>query len=252
MLDIVAHLKIDESKPERTAYLLATLRSYLFFRSHFKLYLNLESPSPALLQAVQQAVKRLKYNALISTTPAVAHYGDVYSALLALGENPFVLNMLEDHFIMLNDAEAFAGLLQKMHTMKVDVCKSSFFKVERNSINSMMPGFAVDNRATTICMSPQLFASYQRHYGSRYYIGVNFITTRDFALRFWNRKLGPRPHEYEIANYAKEWEHIAMVSPVELHASIDDNHGEPATCLLERQDAKWISVMRDVDMFAKS
>ena len=87
------------------------------------------------------------------------------------------------------------------------------------------------------------FNQYQKYYGSRYYLGTNFITTLWFANKFWNRKFNSnRPHEWEIAKFSKEFEHIAMIPEIEIMASICDSHGEIGTSLLERKEHKFWNI----------
>ena len=87
---------------------------------------------------------------------------------------------------------------------------------------------------------------YQKYYGSRYYIGVNFITTLSFANIFWNRmhtfKNLTRPHEWEISKYDANLECITMIPNIEIQCAIDDNHGEKGTCLLERKEDKFWNI----------
>lgn len=91
--------------------------------------------------------------------------------------------------------------------------------------------------------SMENYTDYQKYYKSRYYIGVNFITTRKFAERFWNRDCGPRPHEYEVCFYDKEWLHNVMIPSFELMAAVDDPHGEDGSHLLARREDKWVRAL---------
>jgi hypothetical protein len=164
-------------------------------------------------------------------------YGEKYIEVLNYSDTPYILNFMEDHFCVLDDKRIMEKLLWNMREYKADVCRSTFFQIELNSIKTIKPLYEDD-----ICFiyrnTEENFNEYKKYYGSRYYIGCNFITTRDFALRFWGRP-GQRPHDYEIKDYSKEWGHTIMIPKVEILAPIDDDHGEDGSCLLKRNEPKF-------------
>lgn len=240
MLDIIGNIKIDESKPERINYFLACLKSWKFFKDHCKFYINLEDPSTELLNSIHEIIQKYNYDFDINTTSvqSAPAYGTTYMQLLNKSDNPFVLNFIEDQFMLLDDADIMLSILETMKHHNVDVLKSSFLKVEQNSQNTLQQVTDTDF-GKVFLMDERNHSEYGAHYGGRYLLGVNFITTREFALKFWDRDCGMRPHEYEISSYNEEWKHICMIPNIEILCAIDDDHGEPATCLLNRNEEKW-------------
>lgn len=245
MIDIVGNIKIDESRPERIAYLVASMRSLHFLKDHSKFVLNLTTPSEELYRIVTKELKPFK-NVFLSMSPAEKSYGEKYSILLRQCRQNFVLNFLEDHFTVVDHVEEMWHMIANMHGCGADIMKASFWPIEQNSsmdINLQRSPYQHEKIFKNTFENHQ---AYCKHYGSRFYIGVNFITTRAFALKFWNRHLGPRPHDYEIANHSPEWEHTCMVPYQEIQCAIDDDHGEPGTCLLKRQEPKWLRIYEEV------
>lgn len=237
MLDIVGNLKIDETKPERVDYFIACMKSWEFFREHCRFYLNFENASDDFLRLVKRAIEECKYDGFVSSVSEKV-YGKAYCELMDRGNNPFVLNFIEDHFTLIDDAETMSRILNTMKELKVDVLKTSFFQIEQNSRNTVK-GATTMEHGKVFRMNEENHKEYGKHYGSRFYLGVNFLTTRDFAYKFWNRNMGHRPHEYEIGVYSKEWEHTCMIPAMEIQCAVDDDHGEENTCLLKRNEEKW-------------
>ncbi len=164
-------------------------------------------------------------------------YGTVYCQLLEYCTDAFVLNLMEDHFCVMDSVEDMEDILNTMKAEKIDVLKATFHKIEQNSMDNI----AGINATGGLCFNNNEFnfRMYNVHYGKRYYIGCNFITTKSFAHKFWNRKLGQRPHGYEIVDYSFDWEHRVMIPAKEVLASIDDAHGEAGTDLLSRDNEKF-------------
>jgi hypothetical protein len=231
MIDIIGHIKIDESKPERIKMCIASLRSLAFLKGHMQIVLNLSDASERVLTLVWHELKALGNNNFLFTLDRDC-YGADYLQLMRFCQAPFIMNFIEDHFCVLQDKEIFLnGLLGEMNNWHVEICKASFFEIEQNSIKDV--GMFYSGYGQSFCNNESNFKKYQQHYGQRYYIGLNFITRRDFAQRFWNRKLGRRPHEYEVPHYDENFLHACMVPSMPILESIDDDHGEPNTCLLK-------------------
>lgn len=237
MLDIIGNIKIDESKPERVDYFIACLKSWEFFKEHCKVILNIEGASDELLRKVKRTFEECKFDGYVSSVNS-SKYGKVYCELIAMGENEFIHNFIEDHFALIDDAETMSRILNTMKELNVDVLKTSFFQIEQNSRNTVK-GATTMEHGKIFRMNAENHIEYGRHYGSRYFLGVNFLTTRDFAIKFWNRDIGHRPHEYEIDVYKPEWEHTCMIPSMEIQCAVDDDHGEPNTCLLKRNEEKF-------------
>lgn len=241
MISIVGNIKVDESKPERIKYLIACIRSYLFLKDKCNLILNLNGASIKLCRIVSDEL--IAFPDAYFTNIISGNYGQTYLHLLKNHTKyDYVINFMEDQFMVCDDRMEFFEILNRMNNFEVDVCKSSFHKVELNSIAGRTGAIFENNFSN--------FVLYKKYYGSRYFIGCNFITTKQFALDFWGRDIkSKRPHEYEIAKFDPEWVHRVMVPSVhELQAAIDDDHGEPNTCLLNRTDCeKWNKIWAEVN-----
>jgi len=242
MLDIIGHIKIDESKSERVKYFLSSLRSCYEYTKFCKIILSLDTPSETLWNTVLSELETSNCNFELHKNINLGSYGETYMNLLTKSVKPFILNFIEDHFCLINN-KIFYELLKNMEILNIDVCKSTFFQIEQNSAKHMH-FFKEDNYGKYYINNLKTHNEYQKFYGTRYYIGVNFITKREFALKFWNRKLGMRPHGYEVSSYEKEYEHNCMIPNIEIQSSIDDDHGESNTCLLNRNELKYINLIK--------
>jgi len=237
-LSIVGNIRLDSDKPERFVYLLCCIHSYSFLGKYAEIILNVENCTPE-----QQS--HIKYELQSMYVPFQLffvdgnNYGDAYMHLLSKAKYSFILNFFEDHFCVTNEQNLILGLLKTMEEKKIDVLKASFSKVENLSIRNISQkqysayGYYFLNNAAN-------FAEYCRHYKSRYYLGVNFITTKAFALKFWNRQFNSkRPHDWEIINYNADFEHVCMVPGMPVIESVDDDHGEEGTKLIGNSNFKF-------------
>ena len=233
MLSIVGNIKISE--PIRLKYLFATLKSYEFIKE-YQLLLNIDTDMETFFK-IDKFVREIGFTNF-ELSNLTGNYGEIYCELLDKVNSGYVINYIEDKFYILDSKDKIDDLIKYMESNRIDVCKDSFFKIEQNSSKELLGyydnkyGIFFENNRTNHNL-------YQKYYGNRYFIGVNFITTLQFAKRFWNRKINTiRPHEYEISKYNPDFNHICMISNFEIGASCDDNHGESATCLLERPNEK--------------
>lgn len=244
MLDIVGNIKIDESKPERVKMLIACIRSLYFLKdSGVAFYLNLDGASPELQVKVAENLEPFKERHLSTFS---GNYGEVYLKLIDKGDNPFILNFIEDHFCVLDDAEVMRELLREMYLNKCELMKASFFHVEQNS-SKYLNCFRYDNYGKWYLNDLPNFRLYSHFYSSRYYIGVNFITSRKFALRFWDRPISSnRPHDWEIAGYDRSLIHSVLIPKFEVLAAIDDCHGEEGSCLFKRNEPKFQKIWSEI------
>lgn len=228
MISIVGNIKITDHT--RLKYLYVTLKSYEFLiDAGAELILNIDTQFP-----LYSAYEKLPN---VTFTYDKGNYGKIYTGLLERVSNDYVLNFMEDQFMVMDSAYNLGWIIETMRQNKVDVCKASFFEVEQNSSHN----FTAHNQYGTIFYNTEHNHNrYQNFYGSRYYIGCNFLTTKEFALKFWSREFNSsRPHEWEIAKYSKEWEHIAMIPNIPIQASIDDDHGAEGSCLLKSDNPKF-------------
>ena len=258
MIDIIGFLKIDESKPERIDYLIACIRSYgfLFSQDIFAypatITIALDNPSDALSELVNKEVMNLGFKEDHANVITVTHnppksYGSTYSKLIRrFSKNEFIINFMEDQFMVIPTATMLNVVLQEMKKYKADVCKSTFFDIENNCLKYLNSN--TNSQKPAFLNSPEAFTLYQVPYTKRYWLGVNFITTRLFAEKFWGRDCGLRPHDYELEHYDENYLHTVLIPHVEIQAAIDDNHGEPNTCLLSRSNKKFYNIMQSINV----
>lgn len=230
MISIVGNIKITDHT--RLKYLYVTLKSYEFLiDAGAELILNIDTPFP--LYSAYEGLPNVTF------TYDKGNYGKIYTGLLEGVTNDYVLNFMEDQFMVMDDINDFSYILGTLSATKADVCKASFFEVEQSSSRGII--FNGVNEYGRIFLNNQTnHQAYQKFYGSRYYIGCNFLTTKEFAIKFWSREFNStRPHEWEIAKYSKEWEHICMIPNIPIQASIDDDHGAEGSCLLKSNNPKF-------------
>lgn len=235
LLDVVGNIKVNESDPERVKYLIACIRSFKFLQGHCRFVLNMEGANGGLMQRIDEELDGFDY---ILLSDSGTSYGDIYCSLLSMCESPFVLNFFEDHFCITDSIDTLTLLLRVMNNLNINVCKASFHQIEQISALNVFDK-EICLSGTYWNMDHNNYTAYCRAYGERYFLGVNFLTTRAFALRFWNRSLGPTPHTYELAKYDENWQHRVIVPAFEICAAIDDEHGQHNSHLLARKDKKF-------------
>jgi hypothetical protein len=224
---------VMELYPERLHYLLCTLHSFKFIKYQCEVFLNFEGCSPRVQQIIQHEFNEIGFQGGVSFITG-NYYGHMYTYLLEQCKNEYILNFMEDHFCVLKDPQDIFGLLKWMEITGADVLKASFFEIEQNSIKPFIQ-YKNANYGTVFNNSPENFKAYCRHYGKRYYIGVNFITTKAFAEKFWRREFeSSRPHEWEIVDYDPAFLHTVMVPNRPVLVAIDDDHGEQGTALVNK------------------
>jgi len=231
VISIVGNIKINDL--QRLKYLKTTLWSFELLKE-YQLLLNIDCDCITLDEITIEVEKIGFKNYQLRNESG--NYGEIYCKLLYLVKSDYVINFFEDHFLLLDDKKQLESILMDMKINKVDVCKSSFWQIEQNSKTTI---YKIQKENCIFINDLSNFNQYQKYYGSRYYLGTNFITTLWFANKFWNRKINTkRPHEFEVARFNKEFMHVAMIPDVEIFCSVEDNHGESSTCLLERPNEK--------------
>ena len=239
MISIVGNIKINDL--QRLKYLKATLWSFEILKE-YQLLLNIDCDCITLDEITVEVEKIGFKNYQLSNESG--NYGEIYCKILDLVSSDYVINFFEDHYLLLDDKNQLESILMDIKINKVDVCKSSFWQIEQNSKTTI---YKIKKENCIFINDLSNFNQYQKYYGSRYYLGTNFITTLWFAKRFWNRKFNSnRPHEWEISKFSKEFEHIAMIPDIEIMASIDDSHGEIGTSLLERKEDKFWNIYNNL------
>jgi len=239
VISIVGNIKINDL--QRLKYLKATLWSFEILKE-YQLLLNIDCDC-ITLDGITVEVEKIGFkNYQLSNESG--NYGEIYCKILDLVSSDYVINFFEDHYLLLDDKNQLESILMDMKINKVDVCKSSFWQIEQNSKTTI---YKIQKENCIFINDLSNFNQYQKYYGSRYYIGVNFITTLEFAKRFWNRKFNSnRPHEWEIAKFSKEFEYICMLPDIEIMCAIDDEHGEIGTSLLERKEYKFWNIYNNL------
>jgi hypothetical protein len=239
VISIVGNIKINDL--QRLKYLKATLWSFEILKE-YQLLLNIDCDCITLDEITVEVEKIGFKNYQLSNESG--NYGEIYCKILDLVSSDYVINFFEDHYLLLDDKNQLESILMDMKINKVDVCKSSFWQIEQNSKTTI---YKIQKENCIFINDLSNFNQYQKYYGSRYYIGVNFITTLEFAKRFWNRKFNSnRPHEWEIAKFSKEFEYICMLPDIEIMCAIDDEHGEIGTSLLERKEYKFWNIYNNL------
>ena len=239
MISIVGNIKINDL--QRLKYLKATLWSFEILKE-YQLLLNIDCDC-ITLDEITVEVEKIGFKKYQLSNES-GNYGEIYCKLLDLVNSDYVINFFEDAFLLLDDKKKLESILLDMKINKVDVCKCSFWRIEQNSKTTI---YKIQKENCIFINDLSNFNQYQKYYGSRYYIGVNFITTLEFAKRFWSRKFNSnRPHIWEISKFSKDFEHIAMIPDIEIMASIDDSHGEIGTSLLERKEDKFWNIYNNL------
>lgn len=239
MISIVGNIKINDL--QRLKYLKTTLWSFELLKE-YQLLLNIDCNCITLDEITVEVEKIGFKNYQLSNESG--NYGEIYCKLLYLVKSDYVINFFEDHFLLLDDKNQLESILMDMKINKVDVCKSSFWQIEQNSKTTI---YKIQKENCIFINDLSNFNQYQKYYGVRFYIGTNFITTLEFAKRFWNRKFNSnRPHEWEIAKFSKEFEYICMLPDIEIMCAIDDEHGEIGTSLLERKEYKFWNIYNNL------
>lgn len=250
MISIIGNIKIDFNNKLRVKGLIACLRSLKFLGDKAQIIINIEHGDPELMQLASDELDKVGAdNILCASDIALDHlsYGKIYMRLLQHAKYPFIMNFIEDHFCVLDDAEWLEDMLIDMTEHGIDVCKASFHQIEQTSVLNIW-GRDKTHWGQYWTMNEPRYADYCRAYGERYFLGVNFITTKEFALKFWNRDCGKTPHGYELARYDPAWEHTVMVPDREILAAVDDGHGEWGSNLLARQDKKFWEIYNSIEV----
>jgi dTDP-4-amino-4,6-dideoxygalactose transaminase len=236
-LDIIGYIKIDEDKPERIKNLMICIRGYTLLKRESRFILKLHTPSEWLYALVDRELQQAGWDYLLYRTTASdkVDYGKEYLLLLKQSKAKYILNFIEDHFLMMSEDDMRATLIC-MDKLSVDVLRSSFRHVELVSVAGVSDKIELSH-GFVFKANAHNYDQF-KHKWHRYFIGVNFITTHKFANKFWDRNdVFTRPHEYEITSYDIQWEHWCMVPKGEVLCSIDDDHGIAHSCLQHRKDA---------------
>lgn len=164
--------------------------------------------------------------------------------LVNIGESKsnYLMNFEEDHFCVCNEENKLNKLLEICDAYKVDVIKSSFCYIENVSAKNVT-GVTFENDLVKIFrMNYDNFMEFQKPYIERYYLGTNCIFQREYAKRFFSQKIAPKPHDYEIRSFFIDYEYMCAVPKFEILRAIDDDHGEPNTCMINNPTQQFLEL----------
>jgi len=232
----------------RLQYLFATLRSFLFFKNNLVVYLNVENLadiSQDNIDKLKNILKEFKYYELSGDKD---NFGTIYSKLLSKSETKYHMHFEEDHFCVLNEEKYLSELLGCMEEQSVEICKITFFEIEKARVHSISP---LQETAVGKIYEASLegFISVNRNVAS-YYLGTNCIFDKQFAERYWSnsrldnhKQTQHKPHPFELRSYTEEFKHTYMLPSQEILCAIDDDHGLTNSCLLNRDVEKFNDIL---------
>jgi hypothetical protein len=236
LLDIVGFIKIDINDKTRVKYLKASLESYAFLGDRVNKILLIDCQDVELFIELQKQFKDWIFSYYFPGS-----YGENYIKLLRGTKTNYILNFMEDHFMVCDDVQVIEGIVKEMMFYNVDVLKASFHTIELKSLFNGIHNYLLTAHGYVYINDEERFNQYQKYYKLRYYLGVNSIFSKDFALKFWGQNINSkRPHEYELAGFNLEFIHKVMIPQLEFQCSIDDDHGELGTCLMRGNEPKFL------------
>jgi hypothetical protein len=145
-------------------------------------------------------------------------------------DSDYFLNFEEDHFCVLQDKNTFDYIMQKAAEHSVDVIRTSFHQVEMEC-SKHVPAIYEDEFVKIIRFTAPNFEKFCIPF-KRFYLGTNCIFKAEYAKKFF-RRIGHRPHDYELRHYQSDMEYTCLIPKVEILRPIDDDHGAENTCCLK-------------------
>lgn len=239
MMQIIGNIKIESYK--RLRYMVASVISM----SGPPIWINVET-GPSMQRVIRKSIRMASPFALITFDNIP--YRNMMFKLIDGCQYKYLLNFEEDHFMNI-DLRLLDPLMRMAEKFNVDVIRASFNEIEQNSAEGV-ECIHEDGICKIFRMNPGNFNKFQKHYKKRYFLGTNCVFKQEFALRFYDRA-GNRPHDYELAEYDERFEHICMVPKIKMLSSIDDDHGEPNTCLESTPTVKFKQCMENANEIIK-
>lgn len=254
LLNIVGFIKVDEFLPERIVNLIACIRSFKPVKDYGTFTLCLDRPSEWLFHLVDQELASCEFDYELTRTfdtDPWMPYGTIYMKLLKNSRTDYVLNFIEDHFLVAS-ADTVFSMLSTMGQHECDIMKATFFEVEQKTVQVITTLKAEDTNGYYY-RCDQKTQQEIMHLWHRFFLGVNFITTLDFAKKFWDRgdyldDECVRPHWYEMSMFNSAFEHTVMVPKKEIMASIDDDHGVEGSCLQKRKVPVYMQIISSMEL----
>lgn len=145
-------------------------------------------------------------------------------------DSDYFLNFEEDHFCVLQDKNTFDYIMQKAAEHSVDVVRASFHHVEMECAKHA-PAIYEDEFVKIIRFTAPNFQKFCIPF-KRFYLGTNCIFKAEYAKKFF-RRIGERPHDYELRHYQSDMEYTCLIPKVEILRPIDDDHGVENSCCLK-------------------
>ena len=242
-IDAVGNVKIFN--PLRLKYFLATLKSFSFLKNNLNIYLNIEN-GRFLKRPIINYLKKLGFRNIYVSSKK--EYFDItYTNMIKKCKNEYILNLEDDHFCEINDAEKFFKIINKAHENKVDIIRSTFFKLNKYLFKDC-DKIEENNLFSIINYNHDLFYKYNEK--KPYFIQNNCIFKKDFAIRHWSKSYKSfKPHPHEVPEFDSQFSHILLVPNIEILRPIDDDHGILDTCCLKNKDnKKWESCFNDKEL----
>lgn len=232
MLSLIGNIKITSNI--RFQYLLCVIKSFYFAKDIIKnIHINIENLNNIDKNTLDKTLQHFKEYQLYNQS---GNFGNIYSSLINKINTRYFWHFEEDHFCILDDTNTLENILK----LDFDLCRSSFYYIEKKCSKEIKP-IKESKYGNIYIMTKENWQQFSKPYGDRYYIGNNSIFNLEFGKKYWSRKIdGSRPHVFEVPSYNKNLEHTMFIPNQELLCAIDDNHGEPKSCLLERNNDKFI------------
>lgn len=231
MISLIGNIKIANDR--RFQYLLCTLKSFYFAKSLIEeIHINIENLDSLDKQKLDKTLQHFQKYQLYNRS---GNFGSIYSSLLNKINTKYFMHFEEDHFCVLDDVSILNDILQ----LNFDLCRSTFYYIEKQCSQKISPieKYKCGNIYT---MTKDNWRKFSKPYGYRYYIGNNSIFDLKFGTKYWSRNIsGNRPHVFEVPSYNQELEHTMFIPNQEILCAIDDDHGEPNTCLINRKESKF-------------
>lgn len=260
MIDIIGNIRIDESKPDRVKYFVATLISFrTLFAANAVMYLSVQDPGPKMQRLLQKLVKEFPIHLI---PPSPTSFGATMQNALAeaTAKNPdrkFYIHFEEDHFLELSNATLLLNLLEYMKENNAKVCRASFHKIELGSQRYVEYGKTISDHGYLFEMNWQNYMAFQGEWmGGRYFIGTNCIFSRSFAWKLWSStadgKTSQKPHDYERSQFEEALIHNVIIPKFEILRSLDDDHGLVGSSMTLNPSVKYKSCMEEAKHYIKN
>ena len=234
-IDAVGNVKIFG--PQRLKYFLATLESFSFLKNNINLYINIEN-GKFLKQPLKKHLLNLGFKNVYITSKKDYYY-KVYTNLLRLCRNEYILNLEDDHFCVMDSKEDFFNIINEAYSNQVEILRSTFFKLNNKNFANLNV-----KKATSIANIYDFTDDHISNIDSLWFIENNSIFRKDFAKKYWGRVFNSnKPHPFEIVNFDGMYKHHVLIPKLEILKPIDDDHGIQNSSCLKSDHPKWTKII---------